>query len=103
MDWYHKLYLFLKISFLFIYILVRVKVFKTEPEIEFLIEDIIKFMVMFFCLYIFWPFRQKYQIKKHDRYFGFSAGLFLLMSAKIFKSNNYMQVLQNLFTKHNIF
>ena len=100
MEWYHKLYLFLKISFLVIYILVRAKFLKTEPEIEFLIEDVIKIMVTFFCLYIFWPFRQKYQIKKHDRYFGFSAGVFLLISAKIFKSNNYINVIRNMFLKH---
>ena len=100
MEWYHKLFLFLKLSFVLIYILVRVKFFKTEPEIEYLIEDIIKVMVTFFCLYIFWPFRQKYQIKKHDRYFGFSAGIFLLISAKLFKSNNYVSVIRNMFLKH---
>ena len=100
MEWYHKLFLLLKVSFIVIYFLVRVKIFKTEPEIEFLIEDIIKVMVTFFCLYIFWPFRQKYQIKKHDRYFGFSAGIFLLISAKIFKSNNYVNVIRNMFLKH---
>lgn len=100
MEWYHKLFLLLKVSFVAIYVLVRVKFFKTEPEIEFLIEDIIKVMVTFFCLYIFWPFRQKYQIKKHDRYFGFSAGIFLLISAKIFKSNNYVNVIRNMFLKH---
>tara|TARA_B110000967_G_C18881997_1_gene561608 strand:- start:268 stop:570 length:303 start_codon:yes stop_codon:yes gene_type:complete len=99
MELYHKLYLFLKIGFVFVYLLVRIKILKTEPEIEFLLEDIIKFMVTFFCLYIFWPFRRKYQIKKHDRYFGFSAGIFLLISTKIFKSNNYIPVLQNLFYK----
>lgn len=100
MEWYHKLYLLLKISFIVIYILVRARFFKTEPEIEYLIEDIIKVMVTFFCLYIFWPFRQKYQIKKHDRYFGFSAGIFLLISAKIFKSNNYVNAIRNMFLKH---
>jgi hypothetical protein len=96
MEWYHKVFLFLKIIFIILFILTKFHIFYTEPEIEYIIEDIIKLMVCIFCLYLFWPFRSNYQIKKHDRYFGFSAGVFLIISMKIFKKNNYIYNLLNI-------
>ena len=97
MKWYHKVFLILKITFIILYLLSKFKILSSQPEIEFLIEDTIKIMVTIFCLYIFWPFRSKYQIKKHDRYFGFSAGIFLLISMKVFSPYNYLYNLYNYF------
>ena len=76
--------------------MVKINIIKTEPEIMHLLEDIIQVMVVIFCLYLFWPFRKKYQIKKHDRDFGFAAGLFMLSSLDIFKGNSYFYPLKNL-------
>ncbi len=103
MEWYHKVFVFLKVTFLFIFVLVKIRILKTEPEIEILIEDFLKAMVTVFCLYLFWPFRQKYQIKKEDRYFGFSAGVFLLLSSKYLYSTDYFAVIKNIIKKklHN--
>lgn len=96
MEWYHRVFLGLKITFVILYILTKIRFFSFEPEIEYVLEDIIKLMVAIFCLYLFWPFRSKFQIKKHDRYFGFSAGVFMLISMKIFKKNNYFYNLINI-------
>lgn len=96
MGFYHKIFLVLKVSFIFIYILVKLNILKTEPEIEYVIEDLLKAMVIIFCLYIFWPFRKKYQIKKEDRYFAFSAAIFLLTSFKILYKNSYWKALMNM-------
>ena len=95
MEWYHKVFLVLKVAFVSVCIN-KISYFSSEPEIEYIIEDIIKLMVCIFCLYLFWPFRSKYQIKKHDRYFGFSAGVFMLISMKIFNRNNYINSLINI-------
>ena len=95
MEWYHKVFLVLKVAFVSLYVLTKFHIFSSEPEIEYIIEDIIKLMVCIFCLYLFWPFRSKYQIKKHDRYFGFSAGVFMLISMKIFNKNSYINTLMN--------
>jgi len=97
MKWYHKTFLILKLIFIVIYLLTKFKILFNEPEIEYLVEDTIKIMVTIFCLYIFWPFRSKYQIKKHDRYFGFSAGIFLLISLKALSPYNYLHNLYNYF------
>ena len=96
MNWYHKIFIVLKTTLIFFYILTKLHILSNEPEIEYLIEDSIKIMVCIFCLYLFWPFRSKYQIKKHDRYFGFSAGIFMLISLKIFNKNNYFFTLINM-------
>ena len=100
MEWYHRIFLVLKITFIILYTLTKFGFFSNEPELEYVIEDIIKLMVAIFCLYLFWPFRSKFQIKKHDRYFGFSAGIFMLISMKIFKKifkkNNYVYNLINI-------
>ena len=99
MEWYHKVFIALKITFVFLYVLTKFHFFSNEPEIEYFIEDLIKLMVSIFCLYLFWPFRSKYQIKKHDRYFGFSAGVFMLISMKVFNKHNYIYNLLNIFQK----
>ena len=97
MKWYHKFFIILKITFILLYVLGKFKFLSIQPEFEYLIEDTIKLMVTIFSLYIFWPFRSKYQIKKHDRYFGFSAGIFLLISMKAFSPYSYLDNLYNYF------
>ncbi len=96
MEWYHKIFIVLKITLIVFYILTKLHIISNEVEVEYLIEDSLKIMVCIFCLYLFWPFRSKYQIKKHDRYFGFSAGVFMLISLKIFNKNNYFFTLINM-------
>ena len=96
MEWYHKIFIVLKITLIVFYILTKLHIISNEVEVEYLIEDSLKIMVCIFCLYLFWPFRSKYQIKKHDRYFGFSAGVFMLISLKIFNKNNYFFTLINI-------
>jgi len=96
MELYHKIFLYLKYLLYIIYILLKIKIIDSPPEIMFFVEDLIKLMITFFCLYIFWPFRKKYQIKKHDRDFGFAAGLFMLTSLKMFEKFNYFPVIKEL-------
>ena len=96
MEIYHKVYLYLKYLLYAFYVLLKIKIIKSPPEIMFLVEDVIKLMITFFCIYIFWPFRKKYQIKKHDRDFGFAAGLFMLTSLKMFENFNYFPVIKEL-------
>ena len=66
MEWYHKIFLILKILFIFFYVITKFVVIPYHIEIEYVIEDMIKLMVCIFSLYLFWPFRSKYQIKKHN-------------------------------------
>jgi len=95
MELYHKVFVYLKYFLYSIYLLLKIKIIHSPPELMFLLEDIIKLMITFFCIYIFWPFRKKYQIKKHDRDFGFAAGLFMLTSLKMFENFNYFPVIKN--------
>ena len=94
---YHKIFLYLKyISFTF-YILLKVGILEKEPYFVYLLEDFIKIFIAVFCIYLFWPFRKKYQVGEHDRAFAFSAGLFLLTSLDIFKNNSYIKIFKKLF------
>ena len=94
MEFYHKVYLFLKLFLLMIYISLKIGILEQQPGITIFVEDAIKIMITFFCIYLFWPFRKKYQIKKHDRDFGFAAGLFMFFNLKLFESVNHNSYLK---------
>jgi len=94
---FYEIFKYLKYLSIFFYISLKIGFFKSEVTIMHLLEDFIKVLVAIFCIYIFWPFRKKHVINKHDIGIGFSAGLFLLASLDFFKHNSYFSYFKNLF------
>ena len=92
----YEIFKYLKYLSIFFYISVKIGFFKSEVTVMHLLEDFIQILVAIFCVYIFWPFRKKHLINKHDIGIGFSAGLFLLASLDIFKHNKYFKYFKNL-------
>jgi hypothetical protein len=89
----HIIFNWINNIFLVIYLLVKFKIINTPLFYEYLLEDFLKLIVVFFCITLFSPFRKVEVINHHDRIFGFSAGIFLLLSLQIVKNNSYLNAI----------
>ena len=100
MQIHHALFIVLKTCFLVIYLLVKFNILPAEPRIEFIIEDLLKLLVIIATLYIFSPFRKKFTIHKHDRYFAFCAAFFLLASFKLLNKLTFWKEIKDTLKMH---